>query len=43
MPVGSKYKLYVPHQLAYGANEMGNIPPGSVLLFDIELLQIKGK
>jgi FKBP-type peptidyl-prolyl cis-trans isomerase FklB len=43
MPVGSKYKLYVPQQLGYGSNEMGSIPAGSVLLFEIELLQIKGK
>ena len=43
MPVGSKYKLYIPHQLAYGTNDMGQIPPGSVLVFDVELLEIKGK
>jgi len=43
MPVGSKYKLYVPQQLAYGTNDVGNIPAGSVLLFDVELLEVKGK
>jgi len=43
MPVGSKYKLYIPQQLAYGTNEMGAIPAGSVLLFDVELLEVKGK
>jgi FKBP-type peptidyl-prolyl cis-trans isomerase FklB len=43
MPAGSKYKLYIPHQLAYDTNDMGPIPAGSVLLFDIELLEVKGK
>ncbi|MEO6070720.1 MAG: FKBP-type peptidyl-prolyl cis-trans isomerase [Chitinophagaceae bacterium] len=43
MPAGSKYKLYIPQQLAYGPNEIGNIPAGSVLLFDVELLKVNGK
>ncbi|MGZ5191327.1 MAG: FKBP-type peptidyl-prolyl cis-trans isomerase [Flavisolibacter sp.] len=43
MPVGSKYKLYIPQQLAYGMNDNGPIPGGSVLVFEIELLGIKGK
>jgi FKBP-type peptidyl-prolyl cis-trans isomerase FklB len=43
MPAGSKYKLYIPQQLAYGTNDMGNIPAGSVLIFDVELLEVKGK
>jgi FKBP-type peptidyl-prolyl cis-trans isomerase len=43
MPVGSKYKLYIPYQLAYGANDNGPIPGGSVLIFEVELLSIKGK
>jgi FKBP-type peptidyl-prolyl cis-trans isomerase FklB len=43
MPVGSKYKLYIPQELAYGTGDRGPIPAGSVLLFDLELLQIKGK
>ncbi|MGN6162960.1 MAG: FKBP-type peptidyl-prolyl cis-trans isomerase [Flavisolibacter sp.] len=43
MPVGSKYKLYVPYQLAYGMNDYGSIPGGSVLVFEVELLSIKGK
>lgn len=41
MPVGSKYKFYVPYQLGYG--EMGNgpaIPGGSALIFEVELLEI---
>jgi FKBP-type peptidyl-prolyl cis-trans isomerase len=43
MPVGSKYKLYIPYQLAYGMNDNGLIPGGSVLVFEVELLNIKGK
>ncbi|MDQ3846406.1 MAG: FKBP-type peptidyl-prolyl cis-trans isomerase, partial [Bacteroidota bacterium] len=43
MPVGSKYKLYIPYNLAYGTNEAGPIPPGSLLIFDVELLKINGK
>lgn len=42
MPVGSKYKLYIPSNLGYGAQGMGQeIPPYSVLVFDVELLSIK--
>jgi FKBP-type peptidyl-prolyl cis-trans isomerase FklB len=43
MSVGSKYKLYIPHQLAYGTRDVGNIPAGSVLVFEVELLAIPGK
>lgn len=43
MPVGSKYKFYIPYQLAYGINGTGPIPGGSVLIFEIELLSINGK
>ena len=42
MPVGSKYRFYVPQNLAYGANENNpQIPPFSTLIFDVELLEIK--
>lgn len=41
MPVGSKYKLYIPHQLGYGLNDQGPIPAGSALIFEVELLRIK--
>jgi FKBP-type peptidyl-prolyl cis-trans isomerase FklB len=41
MSVGSKYKLYVPYQLAYGASDYGPIPGGSALVFEVELLAIK--
>lgn len=43
MPVGSKYKVYVPYQLGYGAADYNGIPGGSLLIFDIELLSVKGK
>jgi FKBP-type peptidyl-prolyl cis-trans isomerase FklB len=40
MPVGSKFKLFIPENLAYGANSGGVIPPYSTLIFDVELLAI---
>lgn len=40
MPVGSKWELYIPHHLAYGAQGQGAIPPYSALIFQIELLDI---
>jgi FKBP-type peptidyl-prolyl cis-trans isomerase FklB len=40
MPVGSKYKFYIPYQLGYGLQNAGPIPPGSVLVFEVELLKI---
>jgi FKBP-type peptidyl-prolyl cis-trans isomerase FklB len=41
MPVGSKFKLYIPQQLAYGANGAGEvIKPYSTLIFEVELLEI---
>ena len=43
MPVGSKWKLYVPYYLGYGASDYQTIPGGSVLIFEMELVSIKGK
>jgi len=43
MPAGSKYRVYVPYQLGYGSNDYNGIPGGSLLIFDIELLSVKGK
>jgi FKBP-type peptidyl-prolyl cis-trans isomerase len=41
MTVGSKFKFYIPAELAYGENGAGqDIPPYSVLIFEIELLKI---
>ncbi|CAN5152024.1 FKBP-type peptidyl-prolyl cis-trans isomerase [soil metagenome] len=41
MPVGSRWKLYIPSELAYGDRDGGGpIPGGSTLVFDVELLQI---
>lgn len=40
MPVGSKWQLYIPYELAYGERNMGNIKPFSCLIFDVELVGI---
>ena len=40
MPVGSKWQLYIPYELAYGERNMGNIKPFSMLIFDVELVGI---
>ena len=37
MPVGSKWIVYIPQELAYGAQDMGNIKPFSALTFTIQL------
>jgi FKBP-type peptidyl-prolyl cis-trans isomerase FklB len=42
MSVGSKWELYIPSELAYGDEGAGDdIPPGSTLVFEVELLNIK--
>ena len=41
MPVGSKWMLYIPYQLAYGDRETGSIQPFSMLTFEVELLSIE--
>jgi FKBP-type peptidyl-prolyl cis-trans isomerase FklB len=44
MPVGSKWKLTIPAKLAYGGQGAGrDIGPHATLIFDVELLSIKGK
>lgn len=41
MNTGSKYKFYIPYNLAYGPFDNGAIPGGSTLIFEVELLAIK--
>lgn len=44
MPVGSKWQLYIPYELAYGERGAGSdIPPYSTLIFDVELVDIVRK
>ena|SRR5574344_933948 len=41
MPVGSKWRLHIPSDLAYGAQQVNElIGPNSTLVFDVELMQI---
>ncbi len=41
MPVGSKWKLYIPQELGYGSRQAGTIKPFSTLIFEVELLGIE--
>ena len=41
MPVGSKFRFYIPQELGYGAQAAGSIPPYSTLIFEVELLGIE--
>lgn len=41
MPVGSKWELYIPQDLAYGERNQGTIKPYSALIFEVELIDIE--
>lgn len=41
MPVGSKWKVYIPQDQAYGSQDMGKIKPFSALIFTIDLISIE--
>jgi FKBP-type peptidyl-prolyl cis-trans isomerase FklB len=43
MPVGSKWKLYIPSDIAYGDYGNSGIPGGATLVFEVELLGISNK
>ena len=41
MPVGSKWEIYIPQELAYGQRQAGQIKPYSTLIFTVELKGIE--
>lgn len=41
MSEGSKFILYIPPSLGYGERQVGKIPPNSLLIFEVELLEVK--
>ena len=41
MPVGSKFRFYIPQELGYGSRQAGEIPPYSTLIFEVELIGIE--
>ncbi|MCX7908984.1 MAG: FKBP-type peptidyl-prolyl cis-trans isomerase [Ignavibacteria bacterium] len=41
MPEGSKFVFYIPPQLGYGERPVGKIPPNSLLIFEVELFEVK--
>ena len=43
MPVGSKWQIFIPPQLAYGERSVGAIGPDSTLIFEVELISVRDK
>lgn len=43
MAIGSKYKFWIPYTLGYGVMGQGKIPGGALLIFEMELLDVKKK
>ena len=43
MSEGSKYRLFIPSELAYGSKGTGDILPNSTLIFDVELIKVEKK
>lgn len=43
MSVGEKTRLFIPSELGYGNRGSGMIPPGSLLVFEVELLAVNGE
>ena len=43
MPVGAKWELFIPANLAYGDKKVGQITPNSLLIFEIELIGVNDK
>lgn len=41
MKEGGKTRFFIPSELAYGAAGSGNIPPNAVLVFEVELIEVK--
>ena len=40
MKVGAKYRFYIPPELGYGPRSMPNIPANSILIFEVELVDV---
>ncbi len=41
MSVGAKFRFFIPAHLAYGNRRVGRIPAGSLLIFEVELFEVK--